>query len=185
MRWLALGIVKGQIAWQLDTIPRSHCIVAWFFKLTPLFQLSRQASLREPVAAMRFLTGSIERFDPGAEGRHRPSDLQIPRFADLQILDPHLALRPSDLQIFRSTAPGSEIFRSMAPSSDLEIFRSSSTRPILRSSDLQIFVSFAYLAKSSNLQIFDSSAIAITTTDIILIIGDRSDGRTRMINLSW
>ncbi len=77
MRWLALGIVKGQIAWQLDTIPRSHCIVAWFFKLTPLFQLSRQASLREPVAAMRFLTGSIERFDPGAEGRHRPSDLQI------------------------------------------------------------------------------------------------------------
>jgi hypothetical protein len=38
---------------------------------------------------MRFPTGNIERFDPGAEGRHRPSDLQIA----VHSLDYHSAIR--------------------------------------------------------------------------------------------
>ncbi len=53
------------------------CITTQCFKLTRLSQLSRQAFLHGPVVAMRFQTGSIERFDPGAEGRHLQSDLQI------------------------------------------------------------------------------------------------------------
>ena len=69
-----------------NTNPRTalHCS-----KLTPLSRLSRLTSLRGLIVVMRCLIGSIERFDPGAEGRHRQSDLQIA----VHSLDYHSAIR--------------------------------------------------------------------------------------------